>query len=224
MNQNTNFIISIGPVSEHSLYMQKIYKQKYLDFQIKNILNSYKRSKIIVVGSWEYLDSIISSRVKYLNYNSDQTSNIGTAIKKAIQMVNSSSLAIMNVEMFFDTEILGKTQIKNNSIIVNNNSAFKSKIGCTINNDRVNFVFYDLENKVCEFIYINQKSFDRCKAIVQNYVSNNMYLFEIINTLIEHDIEIQPYKINKNIYHLYNIKDLNKIRNCIKRTRPNVSV
>lgn len=224
MNQNTNFIISVGSLSQHSLYVQKIYKQKYLDFQIKNILNSYKRSKIIVVGSWEYLDNIVSSRVKYLNYNTNEISNTGTAIKKAIQMVTPSSLAIMNVEMFFDTEILGTTKIKNNSIIINNNSNFKSKIGCTIDNDKVSFVFYDLDNKACEFIYINKKSFQQCKDIVQKYVSNGMYLFEIINTLIEHNVEIQPYNINKNIYHLYDIKDLNKIRNCIKRTQKHVSV
>ena len=224
MNKNTNFILVVGNMDKNHIAAQKIYKTKFLDYQISSILNTYNRSKVFVVGSWsEDFKMQKIPRVKYIKYDTNDLSNIGLAINKSIKYISNSSLAIMNIEMFFDHKILSKLTMKNNAIIVNQNNKFCSKIGCTIENNKVSFIFYELENKVCEFVYIHKNSLDNFKQIIEDKVSNNMYLFEILNILIENNIQLDPCITNENIVHLYDNKDINKIRKTLKSIK-NVSV
>lgn len=218
MNKNTNFILVVGNMDKKHIAAQKIYKAKFLDYQISSILNTYNRSKVFVVGSWsEDFKMKKIPRVKYIKYDTNDLSNIGLAINKSIKYISNASLAIMNIEMFFDHKILSKLTMKNNAIIVNKNNKFCSKIGCTIENNKVSFIFYELENKVCEFVYIHKNSLDNFKQIIEDKVSNNMYLFEILNILIENNIQLDPCITNENIVHVYNTKDINKIRKTLKR-------
>lgn len=224
MNKNTNFILVVGNIDKNHIAAQKIYKIKFLDYQISSILNTYNRSKVFVVGSWsEDFKMQKIPRVKYIKYDTNDLNNIGLAIHESIKHISNSSLAIMNIEMFFDNKIISKLIMKNNSIIVNKNNKFCSKIGCTIENNKVSFIFYDLKDKVCEFVYIHKNSLNSFKQIIEEKVYGNMYLFEILNILIENNIHFDPCITNENIIHLYDNKDINKIRKTLKRIK-NVSI
>jgi hypothetical protein len=181
------------------------------------------RSKILVVCGFEnkrIMSNIVKNkRVTYINHRHNEYSNIGESIKEAIKQIpDDQNITIINLSMVIDPKIMKQIKPKDSSIIRNTSAKFKSKIGCTHNsNNIVEFVFYDLEHKICEYLYIDKKDNMLFKNIVKNHIKDNMYLFEIINTIIHHKITINMETIKSNIIHFTSIDQLPHIKNLFKK-------
>ena len=217
MHKSTNFVILDNDILNNSLTSKEIYKQQYINHQINNILKIYKQAKIMVVGPCEHITTIKNKKVRYVHHALEPMTNTGEMLQEILHYINDNiSLAIMNASMFFDPVIMSTIDMKKSSMIINRYKKFESKIGCTIVNDKIDFVFYDLNNKLCEFLYIHKKDIPKLKQVISDQVSKRMYLFEIINTLINNQIDIYPYTINKNIIH-FRQNNMHQIRNYIRK-------
>lgn len=226
MNKQTCFILLANPnicqnITKNDI-TYKIGEDFFLTHQIKNILKFHKRSKVIVISDVksiaEVREEIKTNRVSYLEQSHDDMSNVGSYLNSAIEQFPNSHIAIMNLCMFFNPNLMSNLKLMDTAIMISKHKKFESKIGCTIDrNKKVNFVFYDLENKVCEFLYIHKKDIHVFKHIIKEHSKKGMYLFEIINTLIQHGVDIQSYDINEDILHLYDSNQLKKIKRLIKK-------
>lgn len=60
----------------------------------------------------------------------------------------------------------------------------KSKLGCTINNNKIEHIFFGLQNYIQDIYYVNKKDIHVINSLVKLKMNNN-FLFEIINTCID---------------------------------------
>lgn len=201
----------------------KMNKDVFINHQIKNLLKSNNTAKILVVCAFEnkrISEYILKhKRVIHINHDYNEYSNIGESIKAAMALVpNNQDIAIINLSMIIDPKIMKQIKPKNSSVVSSRSIKFKSKIGCTYNSDNsVEFIFYDLENKICECLYITKKDNKIFKNIVENYIKNNMYLFEVINTIIHYKMTISIENIKSNVVHFTHIDQLPYIKTLFKK-------
>jgi hypothetical protein len=79
-------------------------------------------------------------------------------------------------------------------IVLNKKST--SSLGCVINNKKIHNIFYDLDNKIEEMYFIANKDIGKLKDILDQPIKN-MFIFEIINKMIDNNVSFQPLKIEK---------------------------
>jgi hypothetical protein len=208
----------------------KIHKDTFLNHQIKNILKINKQAKLLVVCAFEHRrileNAIKSPRVRYIEHNYDEYSNVGQSIVSVIDEIpDNQDVVFINLPMVVDPNILKNIKPNQSSVIVNSSLRFKSKIGCTIDTKNfIEFVFYDLPNKLCECLYIKKGDLGQFKYIIKNHTKNNMYLFEIINTVVGHHLNISVHRIKQNIIHFNTIDQITNINHLYKKIYNNVSI
>lgn len=201
----------------------KIHNEIFLNHQIKNLLRTNQKAKIFIICAFEskkILEQVIThKRVSCIDHEYTEYSNIGESIKTVIQSIPSDEpIGIINLSMIIEPKIFKSLKLQDSSIITSSSQKFKSKIGCTLNKQQeVEFVFYDLPNKVCEFLYISKKDNLKFKRIISDNVKNNMYLFEIINMLIKHDIIIKQIITDTNVVHFNSLDQLPNIKNLFRK-------
>jgi bifunctional N-acetylglucosamine-1-phosphate-uridyltransferase/glucosamine-1-phosphate-acetyltransferase GlmU-like protein len=208
----------------------KIHKDTFLNHQIKNILKINKQAKLLVVYAFEHKrileNSIKNNRVRYIEHNYDEYSNVGQSIASVIDEIpDNQDVVFINLPVVVDPNVFKNIKPHQSSVIVNSSLRFKSKIGCTIDTKNfIEFVFYDLPNKLCECLYIKGKDLGLFKHIIKNHTKNNMYLFEIINTAITHHLSISAHQVKQNIIHFNNIDQVTNINHLYKKIYNNVSI
>jgi len=230
LKNNTMIFILIASMPDRSMRnmvnkaLVHINKDTYINHQIKNLLKINKKAKVLVVCSFEskkiYDNMIKHPRVTYIQHKYHDYSNVGESLKTIIDYIpNDSVIHVLDLCMVIDPNVFKQIVFKESSIIVDQSKKFKSKIGCVTHNNTAEFVFYDLPQKICEHFYINKKDIILFKHILKTYIKNNMYLFEIINTMISHNIKIHTIKINNNIIHFNQTEQLQNIKNLFRKLK-----
>lgn len=84
--------------------------------------------------------------------------------------------------------------------ILKNNSDESFDIGLTLNNNIVEYAFYDLPNRWSEVLYISSCDILNVKALIKQHDLKQKFLFELINILIDNNIIFETeYISSKNI-------------------------
>jgi|688.fasta_scaffold00568_31 NDP-sugar pyrophosphorylase family protein len=196
-----------------------------LDYHISILNKIFYNPEIILSCGFEnkkikkYLSNKKYTNIKYLEYDMNDTSNIGACLKEALRMVKGSrNYLIMNTNHILHSFAINKIKEAlsyNNSFIMHNSS--KGDIGVIINNDRLINCYYDLPNSLYDILYINKKDFDIFNE--QTYDISKLYLFEIINYYIERGMELRPIRINnKAITVINNMQNIERVKNqlCLR--------
>lgn len=87
----------------------------------------------------------------------------------------------------------------------------KTKLGCIINNNSVENIFFGLNNYVQDIYYINKKDIDIIKNIIKSKMHNN-FLFEIVNKSIDSGC----FFTNFNLDTKKNTNDRHKKNSCVQ--------
>lgn len=195
-------------------------KYNILDYQIQFIKKLVKNPEIIVVGGFEHkkLSKYINKKyhnIKYIYHEITDYINIGLSIQLGLRLATGSDAIIMNGNLFIDKRAIKdiKSKYKNINAILSTKQT-KSPIGCIKNNNQVlQNCFFDLPYPVYDFIRINQESLPTVKDIIYStYDLDKFYLFEIYNTIINHNIDLYTVDIDsRHIEILDNINTIQKI-------------
>lgn len=147
--------------------------------------------------------------------------NYGYAFKLFISTLTEEDLNLINGIVFFPGNILihklPRLNYKQSWVVLkkkhkkqNNND-----IGCTINNDHVNYMFYDIgEYTWTEILFLTSQDLKNIMENISLYY-DNMFMFEIINTIVEkQNIELKTVVLDKigDVVKISGIKDKNKIK------------
>lgn len=179
----------------------KLNNKAILQHQYKTIKAAFPSANIIYVYGFE--------SKKFINFISKITPPIDI-----IPIHNSSfdeynnaySLSLVteylndNCCIIFGDNILGpqlfqKFDINNGSQVFINKKN-KSRLGCIINDNRVENISYDLDNYLCDIYYLNKNHAQLLKKFISNNRYHNYFLFELINKIIDHSEIIKPFFIN----------------------------
>lgn len=228
MNKNTCFVIlTKSPKQTHRAYqnsnLNKFY-YKLVKTQVQNISKFYPKSKIIITGDnqldYEFYEitqnnkKITHHRKQYNEY-----SNYGEYIQNIVDIIpNHTAICMFDVSFIFDPKVMEKKIFKKTSVLSSTSKKFESQIGCTLDqNNNIEFVFYDLDNKICELIYIKPQDINKFKNIMSHHVNNNMYLFEIMNTLINHSIDLNINFVKENVLHCKTEEHIDKTKRLLRK-------
>lgn len=191
-------------------------KQKPLIIkQIENIFERYgPKTNIYIIIGFEYdkflkiLEDAYPAR-KYSNiiniYNDLYLeSNNAYALQLALNAINSGNCLIVQNGILINYS--PKNYCKSLLPIIKNNPDDSFNIGLTLNNNNVQYAFYDLPNKWSEILYISSTDINDIKALIKKCDLKQKFLFELINILIDNNIifeteYISPRNISKITNH-----------------------
>lgn len=190
-----------------------------IDYQIHEIRKYSSQTKITIVSGFEH-DKINklynhSKNIEVLYNNTYANTNHGASLSVFLESkdsINSNLLVITNGVLF-----------KNNPFKLKNNYKSKSQIYCInkpknnfdigyIGESSVEYLFFDLPNKWTECVMFDTESLGLIKSIDNKRISQ-MYLFEIINLLIERKLQFDVITSDKkNFMKINNAKDISRAK------------
>lgn len=149
-----------------------------------------------------------------------ETKNYGYAVKLLIERLENQINKYDGV-FFLDSNVIIRTlqqkKIKKSWIVIKKKSPQKNKIdylGTSFSNEYLDYLFYNIGDNIwCKGFYLTQK--DMVTLIQNQNFHDNMFIFEILNKLVENNnIEIHAHKLkSKNdCVEISGLKDKNKIK------------
>lgn len=211
--------ITKGMKSIGSKALLEIKKHKcVLDYQIESIKNIDNNIKITIATGFES-EKIIKILENYKNidyiYNANyQSTNQAESLKLYLTTKsNISNLLVVTSGIIFKNKSIVKSMLKGDSkLFVLNKPKENFTLGCA-EQLLLEYVFYDLPKPWSECLYLNKETLLWLKTFVINNNINQMYLFEIINELLNNNIMIIPQNIDKkHIIKINNQKDIIKAK------------
>jgi hypothetical protein len=187
-----------------------------IDYQIHEIKKYSSQTKISIVSGFEH-DKIHklynhSKNIEVIYNTSYANTNHGASLSVFLESKASTTdnnlLVITNGILF-----------KNNPFKLKNNHKSISQIYCInkpknnfdigyIGESSVEYLFFDLPNKWTECVMFDPESLNLIKSIDKQKISQ-MYLFEIINLLIERKLKFDIITTDKkNFMKINNVKDI----------------
>lgn len=193
-------------------------KLSVLEHQIKSIFDIDSKIHITVCTGFES-DKIIEVIKKYKNidyiFNPDyETTNQAYDIKLFIDKYPASTdILIINGGVLFSNSCIKKEMLTNKSkIFILNKTKENFSLGCS-EGLNLNYIFYDLPEQWSECAYLNSESISLLKQIINKGSINQMYLFELLNELLNQNNAINKQYINKKlIMKINNVKDIEKAK------------
>lgn len=211
--------ITKGMKSIGSKALLEIKKAKcVLDYQIECIKNIDNSIKITVATGFES-DKIVKILEQYDNidyvYNPKyQLTNQAESLRLYLQHnPNTSNLFIMSSGVLFKSKSIVKSMLKGDSkIFVLNKQKENFTLGCA-DQTLLEYIFYDLPRPWSECFYLNKATLHWLKNFIMDNNVNQMYLFEIINEILNNNLQIIKQDIDKKfIMKIINQKDITKAK------------
>jgi hypothetical protein len=182
-----------------------------IDYQIQYLKKHYYPINIYICTGFEH-DKIVKKTSKYKNifyvYNKNyETSNQADSLIQCFKTYNlDNAIIIANGIVLLDKIPINARE--SSLVITNKQCKTEFDIGTT---DLLasKYLFYDLPNKWLEYAFLDKQSINTILSISESKECNKLFLFELINLLMDNGIDINPILINKNLpIKINNIKDL----------------
>jgi choline kinase len=210
-----NFIILAdkyqkGMKSKGGLGLLKLNtRTNMIDHQYKQIKSTFPKAKIVYVYGFDHkrIQNFFKEKnykdiIEIYNPHYDKY-NFTYSLKLAVDYLNKDCIITFG-DVAFKSNVF-KTFNKSNGSQVFINKKQKHKIGCTIIDNYIAHISFDLDNYLSQMYYIAKKDIGDFRELVIEDKFKNYFLFEIINKLIDKNVTFHPFiKNNKNLIFYYN--------------------
>jgi choline kinase len=179
----------------------KHQNKNILNHQYKIVNSCFPNSNILYIYGFD------SKRLSsYVNKHIDYYENVKFVYNELYESRNNVySLNLIKNQLNDSCIILFGDHLIKNSMFHNFNPTeesqvfisdkIKTRLGCIINNDKIDNISYDLENYLSEVYYISKNQMSLFKNLISNPSNHNCFIFEIFNKMIDLNQKILPYKI-----------------------------
>lgn len=190
-----------------------------LEYQIQQIKHINHKIKICVSTGFEG-DRVAKTLRKYkvdILHNPDYSiTNQAKCVEMFIKKYSPDNMLLISNGILFRNQPFDLDNLSESKIFLIDKPKINFNIGCAHENDNVNYLFYDLPVVWSECVFLNRSSVELLENLWSKINMNQMYLFEVINTLILNNaIFHKKYISKKDIMKINNIKDLNKAKTFI---------
>lgn len=210
--------ITKGMKSIGSKSLLRIKNSKHIiEYQIEQIRDIHKNICINIATGFDNdkIKKIIDKYDVNIAYNdSYEDSNYGKSLRIFLeQNPDLDNLFIVGSGILFKKDAILYQNLKEESkIFVLDKPKNNFNIGCG-SGEYIEYLFYDLVQPWSECVFLNQNAIDAIKLLIKNKNVDQMYIFEIINHLIMHNIVFKKYSTSKNhFFKISGLKDLNKAK------------
>jgi len=190
--------------------------KRLIDYQLENINKLFNKKNIIVISGFEsdkvmnYLDKKVIN-IKNEKY---ETTNVAKSISIGLRASLSDSIIIIYGDLFFTKNAINHAY-RNQSFIVLSETISDNEVGCTINNNIVENIFYELSNKWGQIVYFTGKELYLLKKIIHKEEYEKYYGYEIINKIIDLGGIFRAIKTDAYIQDIDTTKDLMEVEKYI---------
>lgn len=189
-----------------------------IDYQISQIKKYSSQSQITIVSGFEHEKIVkLYAHSKNINivYNPNYlNANHGASLSVFLDEITcNDNLLVITNGILFKNNPFKLRNINNNSSLIYciNKPKINFDIGY-IGGSEIEYLFFDLPNKWSECVMFNTEAISLIRSIEKQKISH-MYLFEIINLLIEKHISFNVITSDKkNFMKINNIKDIPKAK------------
>lgn len=182
-----------------------------IDYQIQYLKKFYHPINIYICTGFEH-DKIVKKTSKYKNiiyvFNPDYDfDNQSGSLIKCLQSYNITNAIVLNngilpLDKLFIDEVSASVPVTAKI------PKTDFDIGCS-DTISLKYLFYDLPNKWLEFAYLNEKTIEKILELQKNKKYYKLFLFELLNILIDNGIDLKITELTKNLpIKINNIKDL----------------
>jgi len=189
-----------------------------IDYQIHEIKKYNSHTKITIVSGFEHEKiAKLYGHSKNINivYNPNYTNtNHGASLSVFLDEVgcDKNLLVITNGVLFKNNPFKLRSHDHESSLIYCINKPKTNFDIGYIGDSRIEYLFFDLPNKWTECVMFDTEALSLIRSVNKDKISQ-MYLFEIINLLIEKHIAFDVVTSDKkNFMKINNIKDISKAK------------
>lgn len=214
--------ITKGMKSIGSKSLLKIKECSILEYQIDQILSINSSIKINIATGFDHdkIKEYIETKYTDINwiYNPEYAeTNQTKSLSLFLEQSCCGDLLIINGGVLLKQKTILYSSLKgNNKIYLLNKPKNNFTIGCA-DTSSIEYLFYDLPNLWSECVYFNKHTVNILKHLLNT--KNNMdklYVFEIINNLIQQNIAFDHMIIDKkNVFKINNTKDIPQARRFV---------
>jgi len=182
-----------------------------IDYQIQYLKRFYYPVNIYICTGFEH-DKIVKKTSKYKNityvYNPDyDDDNQSGSLIKCLQEYSINNAIIIN-NGILPLDKLTIDILYSSIPITSKDPKTQFDIGCNDTN-QIKYLFYDLPNRWLEFAYLNKQTIEKIIELYKDKKYNKLFLFELLNILMDHGVDLKATVINKNLpIKINTIKDL----------------
>lgn len=185
--------------------------------QLSIIRKTFVNSEIILVVGFE-ADKLIQKTpndIIKIENEKYETTNVARSIGIGLNAATSENVLIIYGDLVFNDKAL-RIPLTESLLIIDKNTMVGDEVGCSVNDNRVDILSYELPQKWAQIVYLKNKELDLMRRICCNRLHDNLYGFEIINKVIDSGgtfLAYQPDKIKIN--DIDSSKDLLTIRSIL---------
>lgn len=181
----------------------KLQNKNILYHQYKILTTKFPSSKIIYVYGFDnkrllsYIDknNHLYKQLIFVHNNMYDQYNNAYSLSLVKEYFDDDLLIMFGDKIITSSTFNRFSRNKFSQIFIDNHS--QSKLGCIIDNNRIENICYDLDNTLSEIYFISQDQAIDLKNLVSNPSFYNYFIFELVNKMIDSNKPIIPYFINK---------------------------
>lgn len=197
-----------------------IKNKTIIEWHINNLKQQFKKANIIIVGGFEHkkIEKITKkySGIKFVYHDITSISNECQSLIYGLSNVPSShSVLVYNINSIFTKHIWRDIDFSRSFTIINSHKKYNSQLGATITNNRIENIFYNLEHKVGNIYFIENKDISLLKENTHQK-HGSMYLFEMLNILTKVNPIVPQYIKTPEYITINSMKDYQKIKGIFK--------
>ena len=186
-----------------------------VEYQIEYLQKKYKHNNITIITGFEK-DKIEKRTKKYKNIHyvhspNFEVTNQGQAIYIYLKQHNPNNLFIISNGILLKEPIDFKEDKSIIFILQKHNNDYSIGLNQTLNN--TSYLFYDFPIPWAECVFLNKFAINILSTKLQEKQISNMFLFEIINYLIDKDCDFKIQTIkNQDICKITTAKNTKKAK------------
>lgn len=185
-------------------------RRTIIERQLGIIDKVFSKYEVILVTGHEserVMNNTPSHLIKVINPYYENT-NVVKSIGIGLRAATTERVVIIYGDLVFNKETL-QCPFDLDSMLVISNFMKKTEVGCILNGNYVEEMFFNYENKWAQILYLTNKELKLFQELSWNPQYERAYGFEIINKVIQHNGKIKTFKPKKSkIIDVDTVKDL----------------
>jgi choline kinase len=179
----------------------KINKQNFLSHQYNVLRNRFPDSKIVYVYGFDnkrFASYVDKNHKSYQNmifiHNKDfDKYNTSYSLSLVSDYLNEDCMILFGDSIIKTKEFSSFKQKRGSQVFMDKEN--KTKLGCIINNGKIENISYDLDNYLSDIYFISKQHIDIFRKLINDPNNHNNFIFEILNKVIDLNQTIIPYYI-----------------------------
>jgi len=136
--------------------------------------------------------------------------NVIRSIGMGLRAATTTNIVVIYGDLVFSNDAL-KFPRSHSLVLIDNNTMNDDEVGCTVCNNELEYIFYELPNKWGQITFFTGKELELLKSISWNPDKYKFFGFEAINEIINRGGRFEVYQ-NKNV----KVVDLDKPCDILK--------